>query len=81
MPSWDHKYEVHFFKEAYIVDLKARSCGCKDWELTGIPCCHALACIHYLRDDVARYVDPFFFMCNAIETYKHGLIPIHGEQD
>lgn len=75
------KYEVHCSKDGYIVDLLAKTCNCRAWELTGIPCCHALACINYLRADVILYVDPFFLKSNAVELYNHGLQPIHGEQD
>lgn len=28
-----------------MVDLLKRTCTCKKWELTGIPCYHAAACI------------------------------------
>lgn len=75
------RYEVHCFKQGYIVDLISKICNCRAWELTGFPCCHALTCIPYLRVDITLYIDPFFMKSNAVELYDHGLQPIHGEQD
>ncbi|KAM0866609.1 hypothetical protein ACQ4PT_042520 [Festuca glaucescens] len=31
---------------SYVVDLPGRSCDCKRWQLSGIPCHHAIACYH-----------------------------------
>ncbi|XP_057772531.1 uncharacterized protein LOC130992076 [Salvia miltiorrhiza] len=80
-PAVGSKFEVQNFEESYIVDLGTRECNCREWELTGLPCCHALACINYARDDIISYVDPFYLKNTCVETYKHGLEPIHGEKD
>ncbi|KAH6785821.1 hypothetical protein C2S51_038276 [Perilla frutescens var. frutescens] len=75
------KFEVDYFEESYIVDLIARECNCRGWELTGLPCCHIMACIIHKRDEIVSYVDPFYFKINCVETYKHGLTPIHTAMD
>ena len=31
----------------FVVDLRRRRCGCKKWEITGIPCPHTVATILY----------------------------------
>lgn len=49
--------------------------------LTGIPCCHTIACIFHIRDDVARYVDEFYYRSNCIAAYKHAMTPILGQTD
>ncbi|XP_076932707.1 uncharacterized protein LOC143598356 [Bidens hawaiensis] len=43
-------------QEQYVVTVDQRSCTCRMWDLTGIPCKHAVACIfdmgeHGLEDD------------------------------
>ncbi|KAL3333198.1 hypothetical protein AABB24_033329 [Solanum stoloniferum] len=32
-----------------IVDMKAKSCTCRRWELTGLPCPHAYICMYYWK--------------------------------
>lgn len=73
------KYEVTLFGETHVVNLNARACSCRDWELTGIPCSHACACINYSRLDVVDFVDSFFYKKTWEETYAHGLEPLRGE--
>jgi SWIM zinc finger len=43
----------------------AHSCGCKQWDLTGIPCYHACASILYHRHNPEDYVDE----CYSKEAY------------
>lgn len=33
-----------------VVDLFLRTCTCRKWDLTGIPCYHACACITFKND-------------------------------
>ena len=33
----------------HIVDLAAKTCDCRRWQLTGIPCCHAISCLRHER--------------------------------
>lgn len=37
------------------VDMKEKSCSCCVWDITGIPCVHAVAVATHLRIDVIRY--------------------------
>jgi hypothetical protein len=43
-------FEVKDFFESFIVDLNEKSCTCQRWKLTGIPCSHAITCIHYNKE-------------------------------
>jgi hypothetical protein len=49
-----------------VVDLCRRRCGCRKWEITRIPCPHAVAAILYDYGDPKDYVDE----CFIIEVYK-----------
>lgn len=33
----------------FVVDLQNRSCGCRKWDMMGIPCAHAFSAILYDR--------------------------------
>ncbi|PKI66122.1 hypothetical protein CRG98_013480 [Punica granatum] len=52
----DWKFQVKEFVNTYVVDLPAKTCSCRKWNITGIPCPHAVSCIHYVRKDVDDYV-------------------------
>ncbi|KAL0444758.1 UNVERIFIED_CONTAM: hypothetical protein Slati_2198500 [Sesamum latifolium] len=50
----------------YAVDLSKRSCSCRKWDLTGIPCKHAISAICNQKDDPEDYVAD----CYSVQTYK-----------
>ncbi|VFQ70707.1 unnamed protein product [Cuscuta campestris] len=56
--------------EQHAVDLVERSCTCNVWQLTGIPCAHAICAIwiqrQQYRKEVEEYVDEYYF----VQTYK-----------
>ncbi|XP_024164163.1 uncharacterized protein LOC112171170 [Rosa chinensis] len=41
----------------YVVDLTRRTCACRRWDLTGIPCKHAISAIHFMRQNPEDFVD------------------------
>jgi hypothetical protein len=56
----------------YMMDLHRRVCGCRQWEVTGIPCPHAFAAILYNCGNLEDYVDE----CYTIEMYTKAYVPI-----
>lgn len=53
------------------VNLDARTCTCRKWDVTGIPCHHAVSAMMKVRQHPEDYVDHFFQ-----ETYVHRNIQI-----
>ncbi|XP_058733206.1 uncharacterized protein LOC131604807 [Vicia villosa] len=51
--------------ETYAVNLLQKKCGCRKWDLTGIPCCHAIACI---------------WRSTVMDTYSHIILPTNYPQ-
>ncbi|WVZ50609.1 LOW QUALITY PROTEIN: hypothetical protein U9M48_001849 [Paspalum notatum var. saurae] len=43
-----------------VVKLDARTSSCRKWDLTGIPCKHAIAFITSLREPLEKYVDMYY---------------------
>lgn len=77
---WDGRdtWEVeHYTTRRYIVKLNERSCSCQNWDLTGIPCVHAIAAIYYQRELPENYVDPYFSIDMLKKAYSGviGAIP------
>ncbi|KAJ4837182.1 hypothetical protein Tsubulata_043720 [Turnera subulata] len=42
--------------DTYVVKMEAHSCLCRAWNLTGIPCAHAMCIIRTTRMEVVDYV-------------------------
>ncbi|KAK8689830.1 hypothetical protein V6N13_088540 [Hibiscus sabdariffa] len=49
-------FEVVCFNDVFVVNLEQWSCSCRIWDLTGIPCPHAIAAILWKKYDVNDYV-------------------------
>src|SRR5947199_2708237 len=58
----------------YIVQLDNQTCSCPEWQLSGIPCSHALAVILAHKEDPQTYVKPFFTLQAYRNTYEHAII-------
>ena len=50
----------------FVVDMEMRTCDCRRWDLTGIPCHHACACIIENNEQSENYVDT----CYSVQTYN-----------
>ncbi|XP_062080238.1 uncharacterized protein LOC133784994 [Humulus lupulus] len=54
--SGDLIYQIQtMYGFMYSVDLKTWVCSCRKWELTGIPCSHAVAAIWHNKQDPELY--------------------------
>ncbi|WVZ79281.1 hypothetical protein U9M48_026882 [Paspalum notatum var. saurae] len=71
----------------YIVNLVERTCTCRSWQISGLPCCHAISCIYKtskLLDDflASKLLDDFIAPCFTkaayMRTYDHVLQPVEG---
>lgn len=61
------------------VDLVARKCDCRVFDLTGIPCAHVVAAIHDRRENPITYVSHYYTRELFLEAYKHPLPALKGE--
>ncbi|KAK8714080.1 hypothetical protein V6N13_149281 [Hibiscus sabdariffa] len=49
-------YEVLCNQDTFVVDVKGWKCTCRGWDLTGIPCSHAVCVILYREEKLENYV-------------------------
>ncbi|XP_021723896.1 uncharacterized protein LOC110691282 [Chenopodium quinoa] len=66
----DDTYKVQLKDDQVLVDLGNGTCSCNHWQLTGIPCVHAFACIMDQRSDVEQYVHPYYTMTSYRAAYE-----------
>lgn len=57
----------------YLVNLVTRSCSCYTWQVTGIPCGHALAILMKLQRNPQTYTQSFFTLQFYHSTYKNAI--------
>ncbi|CAN6558228.1 unnamed protein product [Malus baccata var. baccata] len=56
----------------FVVDLKAKTCSCRRWDLCGIPCPHVISCIFSTDENVYDYTHD----CYKQEAYLISYDPI-----
>jgi hypothetical protein len=62
----------------YIVNLNQRSCTCRYWQLSGLPCCHAISCMYKSSRQLDEFIAPCFSILMFNRTYAHVLQPVEG---
>ncbi|XP_022036681.1 uncharacterized protein LOC110939250 [Helianthus annuus] len=68
-----------------VVDLKSRTCTCRKWEITGMPCKHVVASIWNKNmyggkgtELPETFVHPVYTMDRWKQVYKYKVYPING---
>ncbi|KAL3573340.1 hypothetical protein D5086_023953 [Populus alba] len=59
-----------------VVDIDRWDCSCKDWQLTGLPCCHALAVIGCIGRSPYDYCSRYFTTESYRLTYSESVHPV-----
>lgn len=73
-------YEVSTAYSCYVVNLKDRTCTCRRFQLTGIPCYHAASAILRIQDKLEDYVDECYHTSTYLKTYTNILAPLNGKE-
>ena len=81
MPSGRFVYKVDNERERYVVDLVKRTCSCRAWDLTRIPCKHRVAAIFMNREKPEDYTHPCYYKDAYVETYKTPIPPMPGQSE
>lgn len=63
------EYQVNDGFTNFVIKLKYSYCGCKYWQIIGLPCKHASACIANKRDNFEKYCDRMFSYSMIISAY------------
>jgi hypothetical protein len=65
----------------HAVDLRARTCGCRYWDVTGIPCNHAISVIMKIKQQPEDYVHDFFKKPMYKKAFSYVVYPVPGAED
>ncbi len=72
----DNSYKVKSRSDIYPVNLKNRTCSGGKWDLSSIPCKHAIVCIEELGENIKDYLNEWYHKQQYIKTYQYSLHPI-----
>lgn len=81
---WNGKdqFEVEgSFGEKFKVHLGEYTCCCRRWQLIGIPCAHAIACIFHMSLGPENYIDPCYHKKTYMRVYNHLMQPLNGVEE
>ena len=73
IPACDALYKVETCQESYIVNLDKYTCSCGLWQISGLPCKHAMPCITHIMTTYEKYIAPYFLK-NAYLMCYFGII-------
>jgi hypothetical protein len=65
-------FEVVNRNQQFVVDLTHRSCRCRQWDMTGIPCPHVISAILFNGSKPEDYLHEYF----SVEMYKRAYDPM-----
>jgi hypothetical protein len=68
----DGLFEVVCKNKQFVVDLTHKTCGCREWDMIGIPCPHAISAILFNSTNPADYLHDYF----SVEMYKRAYAPM-----
>ncbi|XP_020262598.1 uncharacterized protein LOC109838572 [Asparagus officinalis] len=85
VPHWNGSgdesgFEVIHRGVSHEVHLGNRTCSCREWELTVIPCAHAISAIMLMRHKPEDYIAHWYKSENYVATYANLLNPVEGSR-
>ncbi|XP_058217288.1 uncharacterized protein LOC131328355 [Rhododendron vialii] len=79
--SEEFKLEVDCHDTTYTMDLKAMTCGYRLWDLSGIPCKHAVATITFNKQKPEEYIHPCYLKDTYLSVYQYMINSVLGKHD
>jgi hypothetical protein len=67
LPSGYGVFQVQIREYSHIVDIYAKTCDCRRWQLTGVSCCHAIAYLRHERIQPKSVLPD----CYSIQTFRN----------
>ncbi|KAH0654110.1 hypothetical protein KY289_031788 [Solanum tuberosum] len=75
---WNYEVIGPVEGDNWAVDLYNRTCSCRQWELSGVPCKHAISSIWLKNDEVLNYVDDCYKVDTYRKIYEASILPMNG---
>jgi hypothetical protein len=76
----DGFYEITDKQKQYVVNLVTSTYGCRQWDMTGIPCAHAMCAIWLDGGEHVDYVSHWYTVDMIKKVYEPIVYPMPGEE-
>lgn len=70
------EFEVLSADRSDIVNIGTHCCSCRDWQLHGIPCSHAVAALLSCKKDLYEFTEKCFTVASYRVTYSKEIYPV-----
>ncbi|KAF0932675.1 hypothetical protein E2562_011973 [Oryza meyeriana var. granulata] len=71
-------FEVKHHDNRFTVHLDKKECSCRYWQLSGLPCPHAISCIFFKTNSLDEYIAECYSVKEFKKIYSHCLEPVEG---
>ncbi|KAG8377713.1 hypothetical protein BUALT_Bualt08G0061400 [Buddleja alternifolia] len=76
--DWNYEVKMCDNGDRFTVNLRTHSCSCRRWDLTGIPCSHAMSAIGCQNIEPYDYVHESYSVSTYLSVYSHAIAPVNG---
>ncbi|XP_012838022.1 PREDICTED: uncharacterized protein LOC105958562 [Erythranthe guttata] len=80
MKSDEWNFQIMGMYDQHTVDIRAKSCSCRRWDLTCIPCKHVISAIWCRHEDPEQYVHHCYSVDSFKRAYENSISPINGPE-
>ncbi|RYR10515.1 hypothetical protein Ahy_B05g078944 isoform A [Arachis hypogaea] len=56
-------------RDKFVADLLKKECTCRKFQMTGLPCPHAVSAINCAKDDIRKYVASCYTKAAYVACY------------
>ena len=68
-----NEFKVKMRGDTYVVNIDSRTCTCRKWDLTGIPCAHVVSPINFRKNAPENHLDHWYKKETYLKAYTHML--------
>lgn len=66
------------YGQKFKLNIGERTCSCRRWQLSGIPCAHAISCMYYVGYILEEFVDDVYKKVTYMRVYNHLIETLEG---
>ncbi|XP_012844641.1 PREDICTED: uncharacterized protein LOC105964686 [Erythranthe guttata] len=71
------QFEIKDKRNHFVVNLSNKRCDCEEWDLSGLPCKHAIVAIKHNMQRLEDYTDKCFSREIYMTVYSHFINPVN----
>ncbi|CAN6902178.1 unnamed protein product [Brassica oleracea] len=79
-PGSDGRCEVRECNTSFSLNMRMRTCSCRRWEMSGLPCRHALRVIADKKLNYEDYTSSWYSNSQQQQIYSDSIRPVTGMQ-